>query len=79
MPSYPDPTITVRAEVVDEYAIEFRITGDLGRRTPAIDDALRDLRDACSTAVAEHTGRPEDVVSSAVSDTLTVTRETATL
>lgn len=79
MPSYPDPTITVRAEVVDEYAVEFRITGDLGRRTAAIDDALRALRDACTAAVAAHTGRPEDVVSSAIADTLTVTRETETL
>ncbi|MET9729347.1 hypothetical protein ABZZ79_01390 [Streptomyces sp. NPDC006458] len=79
MPSYPDPTITVRAEVLDDYAVEFRVTGDLGRCTPAIDDAFRALRDACATAVAERTGRPEDVVSSAVVDTLTVARETVTL
>ncbi|MFB7185194.1 hypothetical protein ACFCZT_07720 [Streptomyces sp. NPDC056230] len=62
----PDPAITVRAEVMDDYAIEFVIKGNLDRRTSAIDDAVRALRDACTEAVAERTGRPDEVIASAV-------------
>lgn len=75
----PDPSIVVRAEVPDDFYVQFVITGDLSRRTPAIDDAIRALRDACESAVAEKTGRAPEVTATAVYDELTYARESITL